>query len=420
MLARAFRFPLPRAATAAAAAAPPRRFLNLHEYQTAEIMASFKVGVPRGGVVTQGAKAADIARSIGGRCVVKAQVLAGGRGLGKFNTGFKGGVHVVETPEAAAKAAEAMLGNRLITKQTGADGRPCNTVLVVEPLAAKMEKYFAILYDRSVGGPLIIASAKGGVTIEDIAEKDPSCIIKEPVDISKGLTPAQASAIATKMQFATASATKQAADAIQGLYKMFIEKDCTMVEVNPFMETTQGNICCVDSKVNFDDNAAFRQKEIFALRDFSQEDANEVAASKFDLNYIQLDGSIGCLVNGAGLAMATLDIINLHGGKPANFLDVGGGANEKQVCEAFKILQGDSKVKAILVNIFGGIMKCDVIAQGVINAAKQLNLSIPLVVRLQGTNVEQANKLLAESGLKLLRAKDLDDAAKQAVAAIKQ
>jgi len=233
------------------------------------------------------------------------------------------------------------------------------------------------------------------------------------------MSASQALSIATKMQFGSASATKQASKTIQGLYKMFIEKDCTMVEVNPFMETTQGNICCVDSKVNFDDNAAFRQKEVHALRDFSQEDANEVAASKFDLNYIQLDGSIGCLVNGAGLAMATLDIINLHGGKPANFLDVGGGANEKQVCEAFKILQGDPKVKAILVNIFGGIMKCDVIAQGVINAAKQLNLSLPVIVRLQGTNVEQANKLLAESGLKLLRAKDLDDAAKQAVAAIK-
>jgi succinyl-CoA synthetase beta subunit len=325
---------------------------------------------------------------------------------------------LTDTPQGAKDLAANMIGHTLITKQTGAGGRPCNRVFVVEQVKPKHEKYFAILYDRASQGPLVIASAIGGVTIEDIAEQHPEQIIKEPINITTGISDAQAQSIAERMNFETATATADAAKSIKALYEMFIKCDATMVEVNPFAETEEGRAACIDAKVNFDDNAEFRQQDIFKLRDKTQEDKNEVMAAEYDLNYIQLDGNIGCLVNGAGLAMATMDICKLYGGEPANFLDVGGSATEQQVTQAFKILQGDSKVKAILVNIFGGIMKCDVIAQGVISAAKETNLQIPLVVRLQGTNVEKANELLAASGLAIIRADSLDDAAQKAVAAL--
>jgi succinyl-CoA synthetase beta subunit len=296
--------------------------------------------------------------------VIKAQVLAGGRGLGHFSNGFKGGVHVgVKTPKEIKDMAAQMLGHKLITKQTGAGGRICNTVQIVETVQTKSEKYFAILMDRAFGGPVVIASAKGGVTIEDIAAKDPSCIIKEPIDIKTGLAPGQARRIAEKMNFTAASATADAEKQIQALYNTFIKCDCTMVEVNPFTETPDGRIVCVDAKVNFDDNAAFRQKAIHDQRDTSQEDPLDVEASQHDLNFINLDGNIACLVNGAGLAMATMDIIKLHGGSPANFLDLGGGVKTPQVVAAFKILDADPKVKGILVNIFGGIVNCATVAQ---------------------------------------------------------
>eukprot|EP00735_Rhodelphis_limneticus_P012618 TRINITY_DN592_c0_g1::TRINITY_DN592_c0_g1_i1::g.10467::m.10467 TRINITY_DN592_c0_g1::TRINITY_DN592_c0_g1_i1::g.10467 ORF type:complete len:433 (+),score=186.10,sp/P53587/SUCB_NEOFR/60.10/2e-171,ATP-grasp_2/PF08442.5/6.6e-73,Ligase_CoA/PF00549.14/7.6e-26,ATP-grasp_5/PF13549.1/6.6e-10,GARS_A/PF01071.14/0.0027,GARS_A/PF01071.14/23,Succ_CoA_lig/PF13607.1/0.032,SUI1/PF01253.17/13,SUI1/PF01253.17/8 TRINITY_DN592_c0_g1_i1:40-1299(+) len=396
------------------------RNLNLHEYQAQEIMKTVGVNVARGVAIKTPEEAFKAAKDINGDgAVIKAQVLAGGRGLGHFSNGFKGGVHIASTPEQAKDFASKMLGQQLITKQTGAAGKPCNTLYVCEKLKPKREMYFAILMDRKHGGPVVIASATGGTSIEDIAESDPSAIITEPIDIKTGMKPSQAVKIATQMRFPP-HLIEQAADQIQKLYKLFTTKDCTLVEVNPFCETQDGRVVCLDAKIGFDDNAEFRQKDVFAQRDTSQEDPREVAAAKFDLNYIGLDGNIACLVNGAGLAMATMDIIKLHGGNPANFLDVGGSATEKQVTEAFKILNSDPNVKAILVNIFGGIMRCDTIAQGVINATKQVNMTIPIVCRLQGNQVERAKKLIQESGLKLTSIDDLDEAAKAAVKLTKQ
>jgi len=277
--------------------------------------------------------------------------------------------------------------------------------------------YFAILLDRASGGPVIIACSEGGTSIEDLAEEKPELIVKVPIHPIDGITDAQASEVVEGLKVTT---DKEAAkEQIKALYNLFVKADCTMVEVNPLAEDSKGTLLAADAKVGFDDNAGFRQKDIFKLRDTTQEDAREVAASEWDLNYIGLDGDIGCMVNGAGLAMATMDIIQLNGGKPANFLDVGGGATEQQITEAFKIITSDSSVKAILVNIFGGIMKCDIIAGGIVNACKELTLQIPLVVRLEGTNVAQGKKILADSGLNIIAADDLDDAAQKAVASIK-
>jgi len=386
-------------------------------------MAKHGVNTPKGGVATTAAEARKIAESIGSdNMVIKAQVLAGGRGLGHFENGFKGGVHVgIKTPAEIEEMAGKMIGQKLITKQTGAAGRICNKVAIVEAVQGVDEKYFAILMDRSFGGPVVVASARGGVTIEDIAEKDPSAIIKDPIDIKTGLKPGQALDIAKKMKFQTESATQSAAKNIEALYDTFIKCDCTMVEVNPFMETTAGEICCVDAKIGFDDNADFRQKEIHSLRDTSQEDPMDVEAASFDLNFINLDGNIACLVNGAGLAMATMDIIKLHGGEPANFLDLGGSVKTPQVVAAFKILNEDPKVEGILVNIFGGIVNCATVAQGIIDAAKEVwggSPKVPLVVRLQGNNVEGAMELMKSSDIKCILGDDLDDAAKKAVAAV--
>jgi len=397
----------------------PLRNLNLHEYQSVQLMRKFKVDTPKGDVASSAAEAEEIGRNLPGGAAVKAQVLAGGRGLGHFDNGYKSGVHLVDTPGEAKECAANMIGANLITKQTDAAGRPCAKVLVVEKVAAVTEKYFAIMMDRETLGPMVVASAMGGVTIEDIAEKNPEVIIKQSVPINQGMTPALAASIAERMQFTNPSSTAAAAANVERLYELFIGSDATMVEVNPFSETEDGRVIAVDAKLNFDDNAAFRQQEIFEQRDFTQEDSREVAAAKHDLNYIGLDGSIGCMVNGAGLAMATMDIVKLHGGTPANFLDVGGGANENQVTEAFRILTSDPNVKCILVNIFGGIMRCDTIAQGIIKAAETLKLSVPVVVRLAGTNVDQANELIEKSGLNLIRASDLDDAAVKAVDATK-
>jgi succinyl-CoA synthetase beta subunit len=309
-----------------------------------------------------------------------------------------------------------MLGQILVTHQTGPAGRVVNKVLVAESADIAREIYFAVLLDRATAAPLIVASTEGGVEIETVASKSPGKIIREPIDPLAGLQPFQTRKLAKQLGFES-SQIKSASKLFEGLYRTFVAFDCSMVEVNPLVVTTKGDVLALDAKFNFDDNALYRHPEIAAMRDVAEEDPREVEASKHGLSYIGLDGNIACLVNGAGLAMATMDIIKFYGGEPANFLDVGGGATEEQVTEAFKILISDKKVKAILVNIFGGIMKCDIIAQGVINAAKTVHLSVPLVVRLEGTNVEKGKQLLRESGLELIAADDLADAAKKVVAA---
>lgn len=353
--------------------------------------------------------------------VLKAQIHAGGRGKGHFDNGFKGGVKICAGPDRAQEVGDLsknMFGASLITKQTGPEGQLCQKVLVHEGISFDRELYFAILMDREHNGPVIVASKQGGMDIEEVAERDPEAIFTQAIDIVEGIQDHQTKRVAELLGF-EGEALKDAQVQMTNLYNLFIGCDATQVEINPLVETLDGKIFCVDAKINFDDNAAYRHKDLFALRDISMEDPREVEASKSDLNYVGLDGEIGCMVNGAGLAMATMDIISLHGGTPANFLDVGGGATEKQVEEAFRLLTSDSNVKGLLVNIFGGIMKCDVIAQGIVNAAKTLSLELPLVVRLEGTNVALGNEILANSGLTIITADNLDDAAIKAVAAIK-
>uniref|UniRef100_A0A024FS87 Succinate--CoA ligase [ADP-forming] subunit beta, mitochondrial n=1 Tax=Polytomella sp. Pringsheim 198.80 TaxID=37502 RepID=A0A024FS87_9CHLO len=395
------------------------RFLNVHEYQGAQLMAKFGINVPPGipaKSIEEVEKAVPQMADEKGEVVIKSQILAGGRGLGKFTNGLQGGVHIVGQ-EKAIELAKKMLGGTLVTKQSGAEGKPVNTLYIAKKMKLKREMYFAILLDRKSAGPILIGCSEGGTSIEDLAEKFPEKIVKIPIDIRVGITDAQALQMVEGLQVTGDKAA--AAEQIKGLYSLFTKADCTMVEVNPLAEDINGNLVAADAKLGFDDNAYFRQKEIFEMKDDSQIDSREVAAAKFDLNYIGLDGEIGCLVNGAGLAMATMDIIKLSGGSPANFLDVGGNASEGQVVEAFKILTGDKRVKAILVNIFGGIMKCDVIASGIVNAAKQVGVQVPLIVRLEGTNVEQGKEIIKSSGLTIITADDLDDAAKKAVASIK-
>ena len=394
--------------------------MNIHEYQAKELLQRFEVATTRGKVASTLDEAEQIARELGDvDVVVKAQIHAGGRGKGEFKNGFNGGVHIRKTPQEVREVAAKMLGQILITHQTGPTGRVVNKVLVAESAEIAREIYFAVLLDRATAAPLIVASSEGGVDIETVAAKSPEKIIREPIDPLAGLQPFQTRKVAKQLGFES-SQLKSAAKLFEGLYRTFVAFDCSMVEVNPLVITTKGDVLALDAKFNFDDNALYRHPEIEALRDVAEEDPREVEASKHGLNYIGLDGNIACLVNGAGLAMATMDIIKFYGGEPANFLDVGGGATEEQVTEAFKILIADKKVKAILVNIFGGIMKCDVIAQGIINAAKTVNLSVPLVIRLEGTNVERGKKLLKESVVELIAADDLADAAQKAVAAAKR
>jgi succinyl-CoA synthetase beta subunit len=391
--------------------------MNIHEYQAKELLQKFGAATTRGKVATTPDEAEKIAREIGAsEIVVKAQVHAGGRGKGTFKNGFKGGVHVVKSPEAAREVASKMLGQTLVTHQTGAEGRVVRQVLVAESADIAREIYFAVLLDRATAAPLIVASTEGGVEIETVAEKSPEKIMREPVNPLAGLQPFQTRKLAKQLGFKS-SEIKPAAKLFSALYRTFIESDCSMVEVNPLVVTKTGEVLALDAKFNFDDNALYRHPEIAAMRDTEEEDPREVEASKHGLNYIGLDGNIACLVNGAGLAMATMDIIKFYGGSPANFLDVGGGATEEQVTEAFKLLVSDKHVRAILVNIFGGIMKCDVIAQGIINAVKAVNLPVPLVVRLEGTNVAAGKKLIAESGLAVIAADDLADAAQKVVKA---
>ncbi|GAB2223978.1 hypothetical protein Drorol1_Dr00004723 [Drosera rotundifolia] len=394
------------------------RRLNIPEYQGAELMSKYGINVPKGVAVSSLDEVKNAVKNVfpnQSEIVVKSQVLAGGRGLGAFKNGFQGGVHIVKADQVEEIAGK-MLGQILVTKQTGPQGKIVNKVYLCEKLSLVNEMYFAITLDRKTAGPIIISCSKGGTSIEDLAEKYPDMIIKVPIDVFKGITDEDAAKVVDGLAPKVADAAS-AIEQVKKLYSLFRERDCTLLEINPIAETSDKQLVAADAKLNFDDNAAFRQKDIFELRDTSQEDPREVAAAKADLNYIGLDGEIGCMVNGAGLAMATMDIIKLHGGTPANFLDVGGSASEHQVVEAFKILTADERVKAILVNIFGGIMKCDVIASGIVNAAKVVALKVPVVVRLEGTNVDQGKRILKESGMTLITAEDLDDAAEKAVKA---
>ena len=391
--------------------------MNIHEYQAKELLQKFGVATPPGKVASTPEEAEQVARELGGSdLVVKAQIHAGGRGKGTFTNGFKGGVHLCKSPKEVRELATKMLGQTLVTHQTGPAGRVVNKVLVAKSAEIAREIYFAILLDRASAAPLIVASTEGGVEIETVAEKSPAKIMREPVDPLAGLQAFQTRKLAKQLAFDSAQ-LKSASKLFDGLYRTFIACDCSMVEVNPLVVTKKGEVLALDAKFNFDDNALYRKPDVAAMRDIAEEDPREVEAAKHGLNYIGLDGNIACLVNGAGLAMATMDIIKFYGGSPANFLDVGGGATEEQVTEAFKILISDKNVKAILVNIFGGIMKCDVIAQGIISAAKTVKLSVPLVVRLEGTNVDAGKKLIAESGLAVIAADDLADAAQKVVKA---
>ncbi|XP_072370371.1 succinate--CoA ligase [ADP-forming] subunit beta, mitochondrial-like isoform X2 [Scyliorhinus torazame] len=365
---------------------------------------SVSIGGERNGVNISGSK--DL--------VVKAQILAGGRGKGTFEGGLKGGVKIVYSPEEARDITSKMIGKKLFTKQTGERGRMCNQVFVCERRYPRREYYFAITLERTFQGPVLIGSSEGGVNIEDVAAETPEAIITEPIDIIEGIKKEQTVKLARKMGF-PANVIEDAAENMIKLYELFIKYDASMVEINPMAEDASGIVMCMDAKINFDSNAAFRQKDIFAQQDWSQEDEQDRQASKLNLNYIGLDGNIGCLVNGAGLAMATMDIIKLHGGNAANFLDVGGGATAQQVNEAFKLITSNKQVLAILVNIFGGIMRCDIIARGIILAVKNLDLKIPIVVRLQGSKVDDAKALIASSSLKILGCDDLDEAAKMVV-----
>lgn len=390
--------------------------MNVHEYQAKQLFADAGVTVPNG-TVAQSADQIDQALasfSSDQAVVVKAQIHAGGRGKGSFTNGFKGGVHVVSSSEEAREKAAAMLGNILVTKQTGDEGKEVGTVYFTEASDIDKEFYLAILSDRATSKPVIIASTEGGVDIEEVAEKTPEKITKVLIDPSLGIRPYQARQIAFSLGL-NGDSFKQCVKLVIKLYDFFWSKDCSQVEVNPLVLTPTGDVLALDAKVNFDSNALFRHPDVVKLRDLSEEDPKEVEASKFDLNYIALDGNVACMVNGAGLAMATMDIIKHYGGSPANFLDVGGGANEEQVENAFRILVSDDAVKAILVNIFGGIMKCDVIATGIVNAARKLDMKVPLVVRLEGTNVEQGKKILADSGLALEPADTLAEAAEKIV-----
>ena len=385
-----------------------------------ELMKSFGIAVPAGHVATTAADAehAFTSKLAGGEkkdVVIKAQVLSGGRGLGTFKNGFKGGVHMVTRAGEAAEFAESMLGQELVTKQAP-NGIICEKVYLMERVYMRREMYLSILMDRESDGPLMVASPFGGTSIEDVAASNPDAIFTSPISLNDGITEEQMTLMAVNLGLDVGTpAHGKAKKLMKNLYQMFVACDCTQLELNPIAETPEGEVVVCDAKVNFDDNAEYRQSDIFAKRDRTQEDPREVEASKYDLNYIGLDGNIGCMVNGAGLAMSTMDIIQLKGGAPANFLDVGGGANEEQVQKAFELLNSDPKVQCILVNIFGGIMRCDVIASGIIAAAKNIGMKKPIVIRLQGTNVDEAKKLIEGCGFRMILAEDLEDAASKAV-----
>ena len=386
--------------------------MNVHEYQGKELFRKFGVPTPRGIPAFTVEEAVDAAKTLGGSVwVVKAQIHAGGRGKG-------GGVKVAKSIDEVRELAQKILGMNLVTLQTGPEGRLVKRLFVEEGADIRKEYYVAFVVDRVLQKVVLMASSEGGVNIEEVAEHTPEKIHKVAIDPLKGLQDREAEEIARKIGIPEAM-VDQARDLFKSLARAFDELDCSLLEVNPLIHTGDGRVVALDSKMNFDSNALFRHPEVVAMRDLDEEDPAEVEASKFDLNYIQLDGDIGCLVNGAGLAMATMDTIKLYGGTPANFLDVGGGATAEKVTEAFKIMLKNPKLAAILVNIFGGIMKCDVIATGVVQAARQVALKVPLVVRLEGTNVDLGKKILADSGLPIISADNMGDAAEKVVAAAK-
>lgn len=386
--------------------------MNLHEYQAKQLFAEFGIPFPPGKAVATVSEAVAAAEALGGeRWVVKAQVHAGGRGKA-------GGVKLAKSKKELEVAAKALLGTTLVTHQTGPAGRPVNQLLIESPCGIARELYIALLVDRGRERVAVMASTEGGMDIEAVAAQTPEKILREFVDPVAGLQAYQCRELA----FGLGLVDKQVAAFTQillGLYRLFMERDLSLVEINPLVVTDQGALLALDGKINIDDNALYRQKALAAMRDDSQEDAKESRAREFDLNYIALDGNIGCMVNGAGLAMATMDLIKLHGGTPANFLDVGGGATKERVAEAFKLILSDPNVKAILVNIFGGIVRCDLIAEGIISAVKEVGITIPVVVRLEGTNVEQGRKLLRESGLAIAAAESLTDAARRVVGSVR-
>jgi succinyl-CoA synthetase beta subunit len=384
--------------------------MKIHEYQGKEILKQYGVPVPRGIVAGTADEAEAAARELGtDLVVVKAQIHAGGRGKG-------GGVRLAKSPEAAKEIASQMLGMMLVTHQTGPEGREVKTLLVEEGLPIDKEFYLGITLDRVTGHNVFMASSAGGMDIEKVAEETPELILKETIDPSVGLRPFQARKLAFGLGI-PGELVNQAAKFMLSLYEAYEKADASLIEINPFLLTKDNRLIALDAKVNFDDNAMYRHKDYAELRDLNEEEPLEIEASKYDLNYIKLDGNIGCMVNGAGLAMATMDIIKLAGGEPANFLDVGGGASQERVEQAFKILLADQNVKAVLINIFGGIVRCDMVANGVVAAAKNLGVSIPIVARLEGTNVEEGRRVLADSGIGIIPATGMADAAEKAVSA---
>ncbi|MDE3180989.1 MAG: ADP-forming succinate--CoA ligase subunit beta [Acidobacteriota bacterium] len=381
--------------------------MKIHEYQAKQVLARYGVPIPRGEATAQASEARAIAERLGGTVVVKAQIHAGGRGKG-------GGVKLAHSPEEAGNIAEKMLGMTLVTHQTGPAGRIVRRLLIEEGLDIARELYLGLALDRASGRPVLMASSEGGVEIEAVAAERPEKILKETIDPATGLEPFQARKLAFGLEIAP-SLVPAAVKFLAALYSAYEATDAALAEINPFVVTKDGRLLALDAKMNFDDNALYRHPEIQELRDLSEEDPLEVRASEYKLNYIRLDGNVGCMVNGAGLAMATMDIIQYAGGRPANFLDVGGGANEEQVRRGFEIILGDPNVRAVLVNIFGGIMRCDVVASGVVSAAKTLGVKVPVVIRLEGTNVDQGQKILQESGLNFAVANGMKDAAEKAV-----
>ena len=383
--------------------------MNIHEYQAKAVLSKYGVAVPKGKVADTPAEAEIIAEEFGTAVVVKAQIHAGGRGKG-------GGVKFAKTPAEAREYAKQIIGMTLVTHQTGPQGKKVKRVLVEQAGRIKRELYLGMVIDRGLSRVVMMASTEGGMEIETVAAKTPEKILKEWVDPAVGLMPFQARKLAFGLGI-PGELTGKAVKFMTGLYKAFVDTDCSLAEINPLVLTEDGDIVALDAKMNFDGNGLFRHKDIEVLRDFDEEDPTETEASRFDLSYISLDGDIGCMVNGAGLAMSTMDMIKHCGGSPANFLDVGGGASAEQVTNAFRLILSDTKVKAILVNIFGGIMRCDIIAEGVVTAAKTLGLTVPLVVRLEGTNVEKGKEILAASKLNIISAADMGDAAKKVVLA---
>lgn len=396
--------------------------MNIHEYQAKELLAKYGVAVLKGSVAYTADEAAKAAEDLGGPVyVVKSQIHAGGRGAGKFtnNPDGPGGVRVVKSVDDVRKNAGEMLGHVLVTKQSGAEGKEVKRLYIEDGCDIARELYLGMLLDRDTSRLTIMASTEGGMEIEDVAHETPEKILKVSIDPATGILPFHA----RKLAFGLGLEGKQVGSCVKlilSLYKAFNDLDCSIIEINPLVVSGAGDVIALDAKINFDDNALFRHKDIEALRDEDEEDPMELEAAQHELNYIKLDGNIGCMVNGAGLAMSTMDIIQLKGGSPANFLDVGGGATKERVTTAFKIILSDPNVEGILVNIFGGIMRCDVIAEGVVAAAREVSLNVPLVVRLEGTNVAQGKKIMADSGLPIISADDLGDAAVKVVQAVKE